>query len=158
MAKQVTINLVKYLKISIQLILSSSRGIGLMRVVLQSISWQWDAIVVLPPRFRKRIINYSLQIIITFFSSMVLSKIHLRFLVLISLKNGFVPFRALDPLSIDSLSTFPMFSVYPNCAQISENFQLCFYFNLSFDPSQNSFSKFSFPEFLKPIVGIFYES
>lgn len=60
MAKQVTINLVKYLKISIQLILSSSRKIGLMRVVLQSISWQWDAIVVLPPRFRKRIINYSL--------------------------------------------------------------------------------------------------
>lgn len=60
MAKQVTINLVKYLKISIQLILLSSREIGLMRVVLQSISWQWDAIVVLPPRFRKRIINYSL--------------------------------------------------------------------------------------------------
>lgn len=62
---------------------------------------------------------------------MVLSKIHLRFLVLISLKK-WTCIVSFDPLLIDSLSTFPMFSVYPNCAQMSENFQLLFQFIFRF--------------------------
>lgn len=96
-------------------------GLSLMRVVSQSISWQWS------PRFRK---EQSIILFTNYHKFFRLSQ------VLILFKNGLVPFWAFDPLSVGVLPLFQCFQfnqIAPKCLKIRLEICLtCFYFDFQF--------------------------